>query len=230
MHGDSGLVVGGPPNAQSPPSAEDVRAQLERPRRQPRFRCPRAGPQVPALRRRGDAGRPRGPHQGLLGRDRGVRARLRTSTPRAIRSCASRPGGSAAPWSTTIWSPACPTRSSSTFPRAPMSRTLPGGPPQAAERPSCRPPPCAARCHRSLRRPRRGKSLARRGARRGPCRRRSLSWLLLWGPSRERRSHTARGTGGHAAGRADPGRHAVRQPGRGSGSQDLRRRASPRRS
>ena len=40
MHGDSGLVVGGPPNAQSPPSAADVRAQLERLLASPDFDVP----------------------------------------------------------------------------------------------------------------------------------------------------------------------------------------------
>jgi TolB-like protein len=40
MHGDSGLVVGGPPNAQSPPSAADVRAQLERLVASPDFDVP----------------------------------------------------------------------------------------------------------------------------------------------------------------------------------------------
>ena len=40
MHGDSGLIVGGPPNAQSPPSAEDVRAQLDRLLASPDFDVP----------------------------------------------------------------------------------------------------------------------------------------------------------------------------------------------
>ena len=40
MHGDRGLVVGGPPNAQSPPSAADVRAQLERLVASPDFDVP----------------------------------------------------------------------------------------------------------------------------------------------------------------------------------------------
>jgi adenylate cyclase len=40
MHGDSGLVVGGLPNAQSPPSAADVRAQLERLVASPDFDVP----------------------------------------------------------------------------------------------------------------------------------------------------------------------------------------------
>jgi adenylate cyclase len=40
MHGDSGLVVGGPPHAQSPPSAADVRAQLERLVASPDFDVP----------------------------------------------------------------------------------------------------------------------------------------------------------------------------------------------
>jgi len=40
MHGDSGLTIGGPPNAQSPPSAADVRAQLERLVASPEFDVP----------------------------------------------------------------------------------------------------------------------------------------------------------------------------------------------
>src|ERR687889_1938450 len=40
MPGDSGLIVGGPPNAQSPPSAADVRAQLERLVASPDFDVP----------------------------------------------------------------------------------------------------------------------------------------------------------------------------------------------
>lgn len=40
MHGDSGLTIGGPPNAQSPPSAADVCAQLERLVASPEFDVP----------------------------------------------------------------------------------------------------------------------------------------------------------------------------------------------
>ena len=49
------------------------------------------------------------------------------SMPRTIRSCASRPGGSAGPWSATTCSPDTPIPSSSTFRRGPTFRRSPQG-------------------------------------------------------------------------------------------------------
>ena len=102
LHDGSNHGVDGPSQAQSQPSAEDVRAQLERLVASPDFDLPARAPQVPALHRRGDAGRTRGPDQGLLGRDRGVRARCELRRPE--RSGGADRGGPAPPRPRTLLS------------------------------------------------------------------------------------------------------------------------------